>query len=92
MIVTVKTFADLRELLGPEFALPVPEGATVRDLLRILGSRSPVLLPGILDDCGELKPYVNILKGGRNIRFIKGLNTELTEGDVIAIFPPLAGG
>jgi MoaD family protein len=90
--VTVKAFADMRELLGAELAVPVPERAVVRELLQILGTRSPAFLPRILDDFGELKPYVNILKGGRNIRMFQGLDTELTEGDVIAIFPPVAGG
>ena len=92
MNVTVKTFADIREILGPELAVSVPERAVVRELLQILGARSPELLKKILDDRGELKPYVSILKGGRNIRFIRGLETELTEGEVIAIFPPVAGG
>jgi molybdopterin converting factor small subunit len=64
----------------------------VRELLQVLGSTSPSFLPGILDDRGELKPLVNILKGGRPIRFLEGLDTELADGDVIAIFPPLAGG
>jgi len=35
---------------------------------------------------------VNVLKNGRNIHFLNGLETPLSEGDVIALFPPAAGG
>jgi len=92
MNVTVKTFADFRELLGKELVLSIPEGETVRELLQILGKRHAAFLPKVLQDDGQLRPYVNILENGRNIKFLNGLETRLAEGDIVAIFPPVAGG
>jgi molybdopterin converting factor small subunit len=39
-----------------------------------------------------LRDFVNIRKNGRNIHFLAGLETPLDNGDVIALFPPVAGG
>lgn len=92
MNVTVRTFADFRELLGKELVLSVPEGETVLELLQILGKGNAAFLPKVLEGDGQLRPYVNILENGRNIKFLNGLETKLADGDVIAIFPPVAGG
>ena len=92
MNVTVKAFAELRELLGPEIVLSVAEGQTVRDLLQILSQRHAAFLPKILEPDGQIKPYVSILENGRNIKSLADLDTRLKEADIIAIFPPLAGG
>jgi molybdopterin synthase sulfur carrier subunit len=90
--VTVKAFADFREILGRELVISVPEGKTVRQLLQILGEKYAGFLQRILENDGQLRPYVSILENGRNIKFLNGLDTTLAENDVIAIFPPLAGG
>jgi molybdopterin synthase sulfur carrier subunit len=46
----------------------------------------------IFDDAGQLRTGVTILRNGRNIVFLEGLNTELNNGDKIALFPPVTGG
>jgi molybdopterin synthase sulfur carrier subunit len=92
MNVTVKAFADLGKLLGRELVISVPEGETVRQLLQILGKKDADFLPRILESDGQLRSYVSILENGRNIKYLLDLDTPLAEGDVISIFPPLAGG
>ena len=46
----------------------------------------------IFDDSGRLRSDVTIFRNGRNIVFLEGLNTELNNGDKIALFPPVTGG
>lgn len=91
MIVKVKTFANLKEVFREKVNLKLKEGAVLKDLL------SPVYLPPkalevIIDESGNIKPSILILKNGRNIRFLRGLLTRLEDGDKVSIFPPVCGG
>lgn len=67
-------------------------GSTVADLLRILVKQYPGISSEIYSEKGFLHPRVNILKNGRNIQHLAGLKTIIGTGDLIAIFPPAAGG
>jgi MoaD family protein len=68
------------------------EGATLRTLLADLTGRYRGLGELMFATPDTLRDFVNILKNGRNIHFLSGLNTPLEGGDVIALFPPIAGG
>ncbi len=91
MIVKVKAFANLKEVFREKATLKLKEGAVLKDLL------SPVYLPPkalevIIDESGNIRPSILILKNGRNIRFLRGLFTSLEDGDKVSIFPPVCGG
>ena len=89
----VRIFGALRQLVGPkEVEVEVEAGDTVRDVLRALMAQYPALSSRVLDDDGNLQSSINILVNGRSIRFLEGVNTSLDEDDVLAIFPPVAGG
>lgn len=92
MKVSVRAFADLRALLKPEDSILLPEGESVRGLLRVLGEKAATFLPKVLDESGQLRSSINILCNGRNIKYLNGLDTLLADEDVISIFPPVAGG
>ncbi len=92
MNIKVRAFGGFRELLGRELSLSLPEGTTVRRLLEELGGGAPAFAAEVLDAGGRLRPYVRILRNGRDVRNADGLETVMAEGDEIALFPPLAGG
>jgi len=46
-------------------------------------------LDGVILENGELRPHVIITLNGHNT---SDLSMQVTEHDVIAIFPPIAGG
>ncbi len=53
---------------------------------------SPERHEQIFDASNGLRRDVTILKNGRNVVFLDGLDTELNTGDRIAVFPPVVGG
>lgn len=64
---------------------------TVKRLLKVVCS-SRERHEKIFDDSGQLRSDVTIFRNGRNIVFLEGLDTELNNGDKIALFPPVTGG
>jgi sulfur-carrier protein len=88
-LVSVRLFANLREIVGqPQLSLEV---STIRELLTALRSEHPALQPLLCED-GEVRPYITILVNGENIRDVEALATILSDGDEVAIFPPVSGG
>ena len=92
MKITVKAFAMFREVMDVQIELEFPAGAAVRTLLTNLTARYDGLSEVMFAAPDTLRDFVNILRNGRNIHFIAGLDTPLDNGDIIALFPPAAGG
>ncbi len=90
----VHFFATLRQITGQKTVeFDLPEGATTRDLVDAIIHRFPPIRRELLDENGELWPYVHIFINGRDAPFLKeGLDTVLTTEDTVNIFPPVAGG
>jgi len=65
--------------------------SNIRALLLIL-CNSRERRDRIFDEYGNVRQNISIFINGRNILFLKGLETELNAGDSVAIFPPMAGG
>jgi len=92
MKVHVKAFATFREVMDNQVEMEFTGCATIHTLLTDLTGRYGGLGELMFTTSDTLRDFVNILKNGRNIHFLSGLNTPLEDGDVIALFPPIAGG
>jgi len=91
MKVTVRFFAMFREVFqARERDVVMAEGATIADLLESLCPSSKQR--DELFENGTLKPFLIILKNGRHIQHLEGLATVIENGDVISVFPAVAGG
>ena len=89
----VKLFTTLKQLVGKKEIEVTLEGRdTVGSVVARLVADYPALGEHILDDEGNLEGYINVFVNRRSVRFLDGLNTSLNEDDVLAIFPPVAGG
>jgi sulfur-carrier protein len=82
----IKLYANLRKLTGTKqlSISGTTVGAVVNELVRQHPSVGDVVLKN-----GELAPHIVITLNGHNTI---DLETPVTEGDVVAIFPPIAGG
>ena len=94
MKVEVRLFADLREVAKRKvLTVNLPSGGKVLDVARKLGERlGPDFRSRMFNERGQLSGSLRILVNGQNIASLRGAGTELKEGDVVAIFPPVAGG
>ena len=68
------------------------EGATVGAVFADLTARFPGLAGNLIDDGGSLHKFVNVYRDDDDIRYLAGLDTEVTDGNVISILPAVAGG
>lgn len=92
MQLELRFFATFREAVGQKtLEYEVADDATIFDLLDELESKYDGLVGNFLKD-EELAPQINVLKNGREVLHMDGVETELEEGDAVAIFPPVAGG
>jgi MoaD family protein len=83
---TVKLYANLRKLAGTK-ELSIT-GATVGAVLNELIRQKPPVGEVMFED-GQLRQHIIVTLDGQNIT---DLETPVTEQDIIAIFPPIAGG
>lgn len=68
------------------------EGSTIGEILDNLDKNYLGLKTEIIRPDGTVHRFINIYRNGEDIRYLNRLNTELQEGDVIAILPAVAGG
>lgn len=83
---TVKLFANLRKTAGTKELSAA--GTTLKEVLSELRKQNPPLVDAVLAE-GALRPHVVITINGH---ITTDLNALVIEQDVIAIFPPIAGG
>ncbi len=82
----VKLYANLRKLAGTK-ELSIA-GSTLGAVVNELAQQHPSVGEVILKD-GEIGPHVVITLNGH---YTMDLETPVIEEDIVAIFPPIAGG
>jgi sulfur-carrier protein len=90
--VRVEFYAAIQKTFGEKSTLAVLAPRTTVASLLVGLCGTPVRQRAIFDAAGRVHPTITILKNGRNIVFLDGLETELQDGDKIALFPPVTGG
>jgi len=94
MKVSAKFLASVREITGVhEMQFELHPGDTVETLLKVLESRfGEEFKAAVGKPFEDENPRIRFLVNGRDIDFLKGSETELKEGDLIVLIPPVAGG
>ena len=97
MHVSVRFFTTLREVTGKkEEVLEFSRGqaVTIESVLKLLIELHGKSLTEYIYDpkTGGVRGFLQFLVNGRSIASFEGLKTKLTNGDVLAIIPPVGGG
>jgi sulfur-carrier protein len=82
----VKLFASLRKIAGTKEASIT--GASIGEIVSELVTQIPALTGYLLEN-GQIRPHVLITINGH---LTTDMNMPVIEKDVIAVFPPIAGG
>ena len=91
MPVTIKLPTQLRSAADGKSEAEA-SGATVGEVLEGLCTQHPELRDRLLDDGAGLRRFVNVYLRGEDIRFLDGLETQVSDGDELTILPAVAGG
>ncbi|MBD6955490.1 MAG: ubiquitin-like small modifier protein 1 [Thermoplasmata archaeon] len=86
----VQYFATLRKITGKQEE--EISAKNVDELLRKILEEYGEPFRNALYDKDGFRKGVIILKNGKNILYLKNLETELSDSDTVSIFPPVAGG
>lgn len=91
MAVTVRIPTALRTLTSGVAEVSA-EGGTVAEVLKHLDAAHPGFAERMFDDAGKLRRFVNVFVADEDVRFLKGLDTSVADGEVVSIIPAVAGG
>ncbi|KTG09109.1 molybdopterin synthase sulfur carrier subunit [Haloprofundus marisrubri] len=92
MQLQLRFFATFREAVGQKtIEREYDEGLVVGEVLSALESEFDGLEGQLLEN-GDLKPQINVLKNGREVLHMQGIETTMEDGDTLSVFPPVAGG
>ena len=86
-------FFDVKEAKSIVLEEKIEEGATVGDIIRKLATKYQTFGTAIFDaKTQKMSGYVTIVLNDRLIESLNGLDTFVKDGDVIKLFPVIAGG
>lgn len=92
MELELRFFATFREAVGQKSIYRTyDESVTVEDVLTDLEAEYDGLEGELIED-GEIRDMLTVLKNGRQVVHLAGLDTVLEDDDALSIFPPVAGG
>jgi molybdopterin converting factor small subunit len=68
------------------------QASTVSEALSSLTNLFADLKNHLYSDDGRLRSFVNVYVNDEDIRYLKGDQTQLRDGDILSIVPSIAGG
>jgi sulfur-carrier protein len=92
MSVKIRFFARFRELFGSDIMTDVSAGTMFTPLITTVAKNNPEGYAAIFDENGDFREFVILMKNGKRIDIADAAKTPVTDGDEIAVFPPVAGG
>lgn len=91
MPVSVRIPTPLRKLTNNQEVVQA-EGATIGAVIDSLDETFPGLRERILNEAGDIRPFVNVYLNDEDVRFLEEKSSAVKTGDEISIVPAIAGG
>jgi molybdopterin synthase sulfur carrier subunit len=94
MVVKIRFLGSLRSSVRKcEFELNLKEAITLKQVVDEIVEKSPKLKSVLIDiELNDPRPNVLILVNERDISVLKGLETNIVDGDEIVFIPVIHGG
>jgi molybdopterin synthase sulfur carrier subunit len=92
MKIRVKTFAQIKDILGANSSLEYPDGTSMKELLKSLRQKAGESENQLFSKEGELHSHLVLMMNGTRIYGEDVESIILSEGDEIALFSPVSGG
>jgi sulfur-carrier protein len=92
MKIRVKTFAQLKDILGADSSLEYPDGTSMKELLKSLRQKAGESENQLFSREGELHSHLVLMMNGTRIYAEDIGSIKLSEGDEITLFSPVSGG
>jgi molybdopterin synthase sulfur carrier subunit len=90
MPVEVRIPTILRTYTGGEKAVDA-SGSSLSALIDDLEAHHPGLKERLIEN-GDLRRFVNVYVNDEDVRFLGGLDAEVSDGDQVVVLPAVAGG
>jgi sulfur-carrier protein len=94
MAIEVRIPTILRTYTGGEKAVTA-DGASLSALIDDLEANHPGIKERLIEDSEsgqDLRRFVNVYVNDEDVRFIGGLEAEISDGDQVVVLPAVAGG
>jgi molybdopterin synthase sulfur carrier subunit len=92
MKIRIKTFAQIKDILGADSFLEYPDGTSMRNLLNSLRQKAGESADQLFSREGELHSNLVLMMNGTRIYKEDIESITLSEGDEIVLFFPVSGG
>jgi molybdopterin synthase sulfur carrier subunit len=92
MTVKVRFFARFRELLGTDILAEPESGTVFASLVKDIAQKNREGYDAIFDEHGNFREFVILMRNGKRLEASDAVTLTVTDGDEIAVFPPVAGG
>ena len=90
MAVEVRIPTILRSYTGGAKAVD-GRGATLSDVIESVEAGHPGIRERLVEGA-DLRRFINVYVNDEDVRFLSGLATPISDGDVVVVLPAVAGG
>jgi molybdopterin synthase sulfur carrier subunit len=92
MKVKIRFFARFRELLGTDIIVEPASGTAFASLIREVAGKKREGYDAIFDEHRSFREFVILMLNGKRLEAADAEKTVISDGDEIAVFPPVSGG